>query len=191
MTKDVSVSDPGPDIDAAASNTELPPLSPGMQLARGALIMVFVVSMMLLLQLTLIGGLQQSAAQQRKFNEFRSQLATGTAPIGPTDNQNRALAIGDPVAYLEIPEIGLRQVVVEGTTSSALFSGPGHRRDTVLPGQVGATIIMGRAAAFGGPFAEIDQLESGDEIVVTTGQGEYEYEVIGVRREGDPVPAPA
>lgn len=173
------------------TSTEIPPLGPRMQLARAALIMVFIMSVTMLLQLTVIGGLQQSAAQERKFDEFRSQLATGTAPIGPTDNQNRALAIGAPVAYLEIPEIGLRQVVVEGTTSSALFSGPGHRRDTVLPGQAGASILMGRAAAFGGPFADIDQLESGDEIVVTTGQGEYEFEVIGVRREGDPVPAPA
>lgn len=178
------------ELSGAPASTEIPTLSPGFQLARAALIMVFVVTITLLLQLTLIGGLQQSAAQERKFDEFRSQLATGTAPIGPTDNQNRALAIGAPVAHLEIPEIGLRQVVVEGTTSSALFSGPGHRRDTVLPGQVGASIIMGRAASFGGPFADIDQLVAGDEIVVTTGQGEYEYEVIGVRREGDPVPPP-
>jgi LPXTG-site transpeptidase (sortase) family protein len=161
-----------------------------MQLARAALIMVFILAVTLLLQLSLIGGLQQSAAQERKYDEFRSQLASGTAPIGPADNDNRALAIGSPVAYLEIPEIGLSQVVVEGTSSSALFSGPGHRRDTVLPGQVGATILMGRRAALGGPFAEIDQLVAGDAIVVTTGQGEFEYEVIGVRREGDPVPVP-
>ena len=150
-SKDTSVSGATPDTDAPAADTDIPPLSPGLQLARAALIMVVVMVVTVLLQLTVIGGLQQSSAQERKFDEFRSQLATGTAPIGPTDNQNRALTIGDPVAYVEIPEIGLRQVVVEGTTSSALFSGPGHRRDTVLPGQVGATIIMGRAAAFGGP----------------------------------------
>ncbi len=174
----------------APASTEIPPLSPRLQLARAALVMVFIVSVTMLLQLTVIGRLQQSAAQERKFDEFRSLLATGTAPIGPTDNQNRALAIGAPIAYLEIPEIGVRQVVLEGTTSSALFSGPGHRRDTVLPGQVGSSIVMGRAAAFGGPFADIEQLEAGDEINVTTGQGEYEYVVIGVRREGDPVPAP-
>ena len=184
------VPEAAPVLTSAASSSEIPPLAPRLQLARAALIMVFIVSVTMLLQLTVIGGLQQSAAQERKFDDFRSQLANGIAPIGPADNQNRALAIGAPVAYIEVPEIGLRQVVVEGTTSSALFSGPGHRRDTVLPGQAGASIIMGRAAAFGGPFSKIDQLEAGDEIVVTTGQGEYEYEVLGVRREGDPVPAP-
>jgi sortase (surface protein transpeptidase) len=170
--------------------TAIPPLSPRLQFVRAVLIMVFVMTVTLLLQVTLIGGLQQSSAQERLFDQFRAQLAGGTAPIGPTDNQNRAVSIGSPVAYLEIPEIGLRQVVVSGTTSTALFDGPGHRRDTVLPGQAGASVIMGRQAAFGGPFGDVDRLEAGDEIIVTTGQGEFEYEVLGVRREGDPVPPP-
>jgi sortase (surface protein transpeptidase) len=155
-----------------------------------ALIMVFVLSFMLFLQLVVLGSLQQSAAQERSFDRFRAQLANGVAPVGPTDNQNRRLAPGAPVAYLEISEIGLRQVVGEGTTPSVLFSGPGHRRDSVLPGQVGVSVIMARRAAFGGPFANIDQLEEGDTIVATTGQGMFEYAVIGVRREGDPVPPP-
>jgi sortase A len=185
---------PPPQVPGAASGTvtptsrEVPPLSPGRQLARAALIIVFVVSFMLFLQLVVLGSLQQSAAQERSFDRFRAQLANGVAPVGPTDNQNRLLAPGAPVAYLEIPEIGLRQVVGEGTTPSVLFSGPGHRRDTVLPGQVGVSVVVARRAAFGGPFAKIDQLEEGDTILATTGQGLFEYEVIGVRREGDPVP---
>jgi sortase (surface protein transpeptidase) len=169
-------------------NEGIPPLSPGRQLARVVLIMVFVLSFMLFLQLVVLGSLQQSAAQERSFDRFRAQLANGVAPIGPTDNLNRVLEPGAPVAYLEIPAIGLRQTVGEGTTPSLLFSGPGHRRDTVLPGQIGASVIMARRAAFGGPFAKIDQLEPGDEIIATTGQGEFVYEVIGLRREGDPVP---
>ena len=168
----------------------VPPLSPGRQTFRAAMIIVFVLSFTLFLQLLVFGSLQQSAAQERSFDRFRSQLANGVAPIGPTDNQNRLLAPGAPVVYLEIPEIGLRQVVGEGTKPSVLFSGPGHRRDTVLPGQVGVSVIMARRAAFGGPFAGIDQLEAGDTIRATTGQGVFEYQVIGVRLEGDPVPAP-
>ena len=49
---------------------------------------------------------------------------------------------------------------------------------------------MGRSAAYGGPFASIDELDEGDEIRVTTGQGEFEFTVMGVRREGDPLPPP-
>ncbi len=100
------------------------------------------------------------------------------------------LAPGSPVAFLEIPAIGLSQVVVEGTTSSDLFDGPGHRRDSPLPGQEGTTIIMGRKASFGGPFSQIADLRQGDVIRAVTGQGTWDYAVIGVRREGDPVPEP-
>lgn len=185
---DTSSGPPGAPTTAVAGRKSLPPLSPGRQLARAALIIVFIVSFTLFLQVVIFGSLQQSAAQERSFDRFRAQLANGVVPVGPTDNQNRVLAPGAPVAYLEIPAIGLRQVVGEGTKPSVLFSGPGHRRDTVLPGQIGASVIMARRAAFGGPFARIDQLEKGDKIIATTGQGVFEYEVIGVRREGDPVP---
>ena len=70
-----------------------------------------------------------------------------------------------------------------------MFTGPGHRRDTPLPGQPGVSVVFGRKAAFGGPFAHIDRLSEGAVIHVTTGQGAFDYRVTSVRREGDPVPA--
>ena len=133
--------------------TAVPPLSAPLHLVRSALVVVLVLAAGLVLQVTFISGLQQRTAQQELFDTFRAQLAEGTAPLGPTDLDGRALAVGDPVAFVEIPSIGMRQVVVEGTTSGALFAGPGHRRDTPLPGQAGVSVIAGRRAAFGGPFA--------------------------------------
>jgi LPXTG-site transpeptidase (sortase) family protein len=173
-----------------ASGDEMPPISPRLQLARGALLMVVVLSLSLFVQLVFVSSLQQSSSQERAFDRFRADLAAGVAPVGPADSSGVELALGTPVAYVEIPEIGVRQVVVEGTTSGALLAGPGHRRDTPLPGQVGTSVLLGRRAAYGGPFAEIRKLEPGDLVRVTTGQGEFEYEVLGVRFEGDPVPAP-
>lgn len=168
------------------------PLSPRAEVLRAALIVVLVVSVSLMLELLVLSGLQQRAAQQRLFDSFREQLALGTAPTGPTDLNGDVLALGDPVAYLEAPAIGLRQVVVEGTLPGTLFDGPGHRRDTPLPGQEGTSIIMGRRAAFGGPFARIADLDEGDRIRLTTGQGTYTYRVSGVRHDGDRAPgAPA
>jgi LPXTG-site transpeptidase (sortase) family protein len=152
------------------------------------LIVVLVLSVSAMLQLLVVSGLEQRAAQQELFDRFRADLAIGTAPAGPTDLEGEPLALGDPVGYLEAPTIGLRQVIVEGTTPSALFAGPGHRRDTPLPGQEGTSIVMGRRAAYGGPFARIADLEAGDPIRVTTGQGAFDFEVLGVRRDGDPVP---
>lgn len=170
----------------------LPPLSPRLDLVRLVLLVVFVLAASMVLQLTVVSSLQQRSAQQRLYDGFRVSLAEGTAPVGPTDPEGRAYPPGTAVAYLEIPDIDVRQVVVSGTSSGTLFAGPGHRRDTVLPGQAGGSVIMGRAAAFGGPFGSIDQLDEGDRIMVTTGQGAFEYRVLGVRYEGDPLPsAPA
>jgi LPXTG-site transpeptidase (sortase) family protein len=93
------------------------------------------------------------------------------------------------VAKISIPAIGVDEVVSEGTSSSVLTGGPGHRRDTVLPGQAGVSVLMARAAAFGGPFSRIQELTPGEIFTVITGQGEQVFEVIGVRYAGDPSPA--
>jgi hypothetical protein len=70
------------------------------------------------------------------------------------------------------------------------MKGPGHRRDSVLPGQAGGSVIFGRQAAYGGPFGQAAALPVGSTIEVVTGQGDFVYEVTGVRRAGDPQPAP-
>jgi hypothetical protein len=173
---------------APAEDDLVPPLSPRLQLIRSVLVLVCVLSLALLLQLSVISALQASAAQARAFDKFRGQLATGTAPIGPNDTDDKEVPIGAPIAYLEIPSIGLKQVVGQGTTPSALFTGPGHRRDTPLPGQIGTSIILGRRAAFGGVFSDLEDLKRGAAIKVTTGQGEFNFTVIGLRGEGDPAP---
>ncbi len=172
----------------SSSCAAVPPLSPRLQVVRSVLVLVFFLSAALLVQLVVVSWLQQRAAQGRAYNTFRSGLANGIAPIGPTDEANRELPLGAPIAYLEIPDIGLKQVVLQGTTSSVLFDGPGHSRDTPLPGQVGVSVLLGRHAAFGGPFADIDQLTDGALIKVTTGQGVFNYRVHGARFEGTPAP---
>lgn len=131
-----------------------------------------------------IGGLQEADSQQRLFASLRRELSQATAPLGPVQP-------GRPVALLDIPATGLRGVVVvEGTASRELKTGPGHRRDTVLPGQVGTSVLLGRLATFGGPFGHLSALHARDVITLTTGQGAFRYVVDGVRRPGDPLPSP-
>jgi LPXTG-site transpeptidase (sortase) family protein len=140
-------------------------------------------------QLTLFGGLQHSRAQRMEYADFRGSLAQAKAPVGQVDDGGGLLTLGTPVAVLDIPRIGLHEVVGEGTTAGVLTAGPGHRRDTVLPGQAGTSVLLGRRAGYGGPFARIDTLRRGDRITVATGQGMHTFTVLGVRRAGDPQPA--
>ncbi|MFF5295312.1 sortase [Paractinoplanes globisporus] len=142
-------------------------------------------------QMTIVGSLSHERAQKVAYANFRAELAMATAPVSHFDDTGKdALPAGEAIAVLSIPRIGLKEVVFEGTDSGVLTRGPGHRRDTVFPGQEGASVIMGRRAAFGGPFARLGDLEGGDKITVITGQGEQTYEVMGVRRKGEAQPAP-
>ena len=166
----------------------VPRESLGYRLVAQILAIIAVLSLSFLVELTVLGNLRHDRDQAHLAAQFRVELAKGTAPVGPLDDMNAPLAIGTPVALLEIPRLKLRQVVVEGTSSTALMSGPGHRRDTPLPGQVGASVVAGRRATYGAVFWSINQLRAGDEIIVTTGQGRSSLAVLGVRHAGDLVP---
>lgn len=137
---------------------------------------------------TIIGSLQHGRAQYLLYQELRTELALATAPLGQLDVDGALVANGTPIGYLTIDRLNIREVFVQGTTPADLTTGPGHRRDTVMPGQEGTSIIMGRQATYGGPFGVLSGLVPGDRIEVTTGQGTFTYKVFGVRREGDLLP---
>lgn len=158
-------------------------------LARGGLLSLAALLLGITAQLLVFSGAQEHSAQHASFDALRGQLALGTAPVSQTDPQGRLLAPGTPVALIRIPSLGLSQVVLEGTDSTVLTDGPGHRRDTPLPGQSGTSVLMGRAAAYGGPFGRLADLRAGVTFSVTTGQGKATYQVTDVRRAGDPAPA--
>ena len=140
--------------------------------------------------MTVGSRLYYDRVQHNDYASFRTELAQATAPTGPTDpaDVKKLLPPGTPVAVLSIPEIGLNAVVLQGTTSDVLEGGPGHLRDTAMPGQAGVSEILGRRAAYGGPFARLSSLSPGAVFSVTTGQGVTRYRVLDVRRAGDPVP---
>jgi len=98
---------------------------------------------------------------------------TTTPPPPPED--------GEAVARLVIPKIGVDKIVVEGVGRRDLQKGPGHYPGTPLPGQAGNSAIAGHRTTYGAPFYRIDELAPGDEILVTTRQGSFRYEVIGTQ----------
>ena len=137
-----------------------------------------------------LSQVQNMRNQQVAFEGFRYELANGTAPVYAADQNSKLLAPGTPVALLKIPRIGVSAVVVEGTTSDITMLGPGHRRDTVLPGQEGVSVVYGRQFTYGSVFSQLSELKAGDKITVTTGQGESRFTVDGVRYDDDPLPDP-
>ncbi|MDT4893939.1 MAG: sortase [Pseudonocardiales bacterium] len=158
--------------------------TPGSLILNWALALVAGLVCWLLLYGFLISSLQQAHDQSVLYDKFRQQLAEATAPVGGP------ITPGNPVAVLDIPAAGLhREVIVEGTLSGELAKGPGHRRDTPLPGQPGVSVIYGRAALFGAPFHSIASLRPGATVTTTTAEGTATYVVDRVRRAGDSFPA--
>ncbi len=139
-----------------------------------------------------VSRLDYDRVQVESYATLRANLALATAPTGPTQpfDPKALLVPGTPVGVLNIPEIGLTTVIFEGTSGRVLESGPGHQRDTPLPGQPGVSVIFGRRAAYGGPFSRLPWVQVGDVFTVTTGQGVASYRVIDLRRAGDPFPPP-
>jgi sortase A len=121
-------------------------------------------------------GLQEKRTQHVLLEQFdsanlklKNSLLTGVN-----------LKEGQPEALLQIPAIGVNQVVVKGTSSTDLMEGPGLMPDTALPGTKGNSVIAGRRSTAGAPFASLPSLHRGDKIVVVTGLGKFTYEVSAV-----------
>lgn len=145
---------------------------------------------MLLLALLIIGfigyllgvsRIQEAGAQSRLYTTLAGEFGQNIGPLGPTK-------AGAPVAVLDIPSIGMRDVVVvEGTSPEDLTAGPGHLRNTPLPGQLGMSVIYGRRRTFGAPFASTNKLRPGDKITAITQQGPSVYQVVAVGDSQHPV----
>jgi sortase A len=96
---------------------------------------------------------------------------------------DRTLRNGNPIGRIWIPKIGLRMVVVQGTTTGDLERGPGHYdaasgRATELPGMGGVVAIAGHRTTYLEPFRHIDSLARGDRIQLKMPYGTFTYRVL-------------
>jgi sortase A len=164
------------------------PVPGATRVASSALSILGLVALGLIAQLVVLGAVQHHRAQSVEYAQLRQTLALGTTPVSGVGVDGRLVPEGTPIAIMDIQRIGLWEVIDEGTTASVLADGPGHRRDTVLPGQIGTSVLMGRQASYGGPFARISELIGGDKITVLTAQGTQHFTVLDVRHAGDPDP---
>jgi sortase A len=88
---------------------------------------------------------------------------------------------GSPVGRIEIPRIGASFVVVKGTETSDLESGPGIYSETVFPGMAGTTAIAGHRTTYLAPFRHVDLLRAGNTITLRMPYAHFTYRVIAKR----------
>ena len=129
-------------------------------------------------------GLAQGRDQKALKSRLSRDLA-GVQPVTPSSPSRPSPApvaperqLGDAVALIRIPKIGVDQAIVEGVGVEDLKKAPGHYPETRMPGEAGNAAIAGHRTTYGGPFYRLDELSVGDPILVTTKAGKFRYEVL-------------
>ena len=88
---------------------------------------------------------------------------------------------GSAVGRIVIPRIDASYVVVKGTDTSDLESGPGIYSETNFPGVEGTTAIAGHRTTYLAPFRDINELSPGNHIFLNMPYAHFTYTVIGQR----------
>jgi sortase A len=149
-----------------AGDTDLPRLPPEPRAPRDWRLKVRVRQGALVLVLLLVAYVVQTrVVAEVVYQQRQKHLAADLGSPTPIIEQGAALG------YLQIPVIGLNQVMVEGVTADHLRSGPAHRSDTVLPGDLGPMVVYGHRHAYGGPFRRIAELKEGDPVIAEAASG--------------------
>lgn len=120
---------------------------------------------------------QDRLERQFTSEELRADYAT-CQRVGTGDDACE-IDDGDSLTRIQIPDIQVDVVVVEGVSASALRAGAGHYPSTPLPCEAGNVAIAGHRTTYGRPFHDLDLLEPGDEIhlLIPVDNGECIYRV--------------
>jgi sortase A len=78
---------------------------------------------------------------------------------------------------LQIPAINVDAQVVQGDSWDQLKKGVGQHLGTANPGERGNLVLSAHNDIFGEIFRHLDQLQAGDEIIVSAGSQRYRYVV--------------
>ena len=111
-------------------------------------------------------------SQQRLEAEWERQAAGVSAPGRATISPDQMLT------RVIIPKIGMDAIVVEGASRKDLSEGPGHMRQTAMPGEPGNAVITAHRDTF---FRHIYELMKGDQILVRRSGRVFTYEVTSKR----------
>ncbi|MCA1834272.1 MAG: class E sortase [Actinomycetota bacterium] len=143
----------------------------------GVLILYFVVY-------EIFGTSLQTHAHQRALQkEFAAILDDPRShlPDVPTASPTPAAPTAKPgvhgIAELIIPSIGIDDIVVQGVTLYALAYGPGHYPDSADIGAKGTAAIAGHRTGWGSPFYNLNELGTGDTVILKTVHGTFTYRV--------------
>jgi len=118
---------------------------------------------------------RENRALDRILDARRPLIALPSAPPAAPGVPADQVRSGSLIGRIEIPRLGLSDVIMEGTDAETLRRAVGHIAETPLPGQPGNTAISGHRDTF---FRPLRKIQRNDLITLATLQGEYVYRVV-------------
>lgn len=119
------------------------------------------------------------AAFDRPTARARSLASLGADLETAARAYRRSSKVGDAIARIRVPAMGVDHVVVEGTDTETLKKGPGRYLGTFMPGEGELVYIAGHRTTYGAPFSHIDRLVRGDKVTLELPYATIEYAVTG------------
>jgi sortase A len=89
-------------------------------------------------------------------------------------DRKNVLPAGTVLSHFEIPRLGMKWVLLEGTDAKTLDKSIGHVEGTAMPGESGNIAIAGHRNTH---FRKLEWIRRGDEIILKNASGEYRYVV--------------
>jgi sortase A len=84
---------------------------------------------------------------------------------------------GAPIGRIQIPAVGVDEVLYDQVTALSIDKGPSHWPGTAMPGQLGNVVVAGHRTSHRSPFLRLGELRPGDDIVFVMGDGAWTYKV--------------
>jgi sortase A len=113
--------------------------------------------------------------QRERAAAFDKQRAIGSLPAAPAQVQPAVAQADDSlIGMLDIPRLELTTPIVEGDDRATLEIAAGHLPDTPRPWELGNSAI---AAHRDGLFRPLEDIRVGDQVIVRTMRGDFEYRV--------------
>lgn len=93
-------------------------------------------------------------------------------------DEKKEVKIGDEIALIEIKSVDISSVIVSGTGKDQIRYYVGHFENTPMPGENGNFAIAGHSSTiYNNVFNNMKNIKEKDEIVITTVDGKFTYEV--------------
>ncbi len=115
-------------------------------------------------------------AMYRSQRNLEAEWERQSAAVSETVSRRPALREDQMLTRIVVPKINVDSIVVEGVSRRELSAGPGHMKQTAIPGEIGNAVITAHRDTF---FRHIYELNPGDQIQVRRGVRTFTFTVTG------------